>query len=99
MEGISSSFASATSAPSKHDKDDDDFEFDDDSRHDLSADENEINHETNITLADSGTQSHGAFTQMTPNDVHNLSNHAVSVDLLHQNILLEENVHHPLPKE
>jgi hypothetical protein len=30
MKGISSSFASATSAPSEHGKDDDDIEFDDD---------------------------------------------------------------------
>jgi hypothetical protein len=68
-------------APSEHGKDDDDTEFDDDGPHDLSADDNEINHETNITPIDSGTQSRGAITQITPNDAQNSSNPAISVDL------------------
>ncbi len=62
MEGISSSFASATSAPSGHGKDDADIEFDDDGPHYLSAGDNELNHETNITLTNSGTQSRGVDT-------------------------------------
>ena len=59
MEGISSSFAFATSAPSKHGKDDDDIEFDDDGPPDLPADDNEINHETSITH-----QSHNRMAQL-----------------------------------
>jgi hypothetical protein len=62
MEAISSFFAFATSVPSKHGKDGDEIEFDDDGPHDLSADDNEINHETNMTQTNSGTQSHGAIT-------------------------------------